>query len=601
MITTISIYPNNLNYIFAEDHQGINLNLGGDLKGNIIYDENEGQLQYKIATEANIEFVDNLYGEVQLVSAIVGKNGTGKSTILKYIRDEDLIILTESGTEMSLSKDYLKIYYSPYLSYDDEGTYETNVINLSKFSQMKIDLRRDSVDITTMINIHNSEFLKRVIQLSLDEKIYNHLLNLGLPQINFIKINLLKFNEDDWNISRNFVRFFKELEKIKEQERSDREQIIIDRLNLNDGDPIENYEYREKSYKIRLELDIINSIISKVKRLLEVTGNKYLQEGFVQGEFEVFQQMKSYRDAFYWLIENAYVQLTKNSQKIFLPYAEIKEFTDSLLNTIEGQQNFSSWTEFYVDKQDAVILISNFENLLFSFERDFAYDDNPILRFSTDIKLSSGEKAMYDIFSLMYDVKNKISKDILEFKDLTKYLILLDEGDMGFHPTWKKKYINLLVEILPKIFENKELQLIITTHDPLTLSDIPTSNIIFLGKDTDGKTIIVNKEDKNTFGANISDLFADSFFVEGGLMGDFAKRIIEEIIEWINSNKQTKKKTGDFNIKLSRYKKIIEIIDERILKVKLSEMISELEDNNEFNKKIIKKEIEVLNRKLDKL
>lgn len=84
-------------------------------------------------------------------------------------------------------------------------------------------------------------------------------------------------------------------------------------------------------------------------------------------------------------------------------------------------------------------------------------------------------------------------------------------------------------------------------------------------------------------------------------MGDFAKNKIEEIILWINENKENKRRNEDFYSKLQFYKKIIEVIDERILKLKLSEMISELEGDKSFQKEILKKEIDLLNKKFDEL
>src|SRR5690606_9204622 len=70
------------------------------------------------------------------------------------------------------------------------------------------------------------------------------------------------------------------------------------------------------------------------------------------------------------------------------------------------------------------------------------------------------------------------------------------------------------------------------THDPLTLSDMPRQNVVFLDKDAVGNTII-SKGKKETFGANIHDLLADSFFISDGLMGDFAKEKINKTLTWL--------------------------------------------------------------------
>ena len=159
---------------------------------------------------------------------------------------------------------------------------------------------------------------------------------------------------------------------------------------------------------------------------------------------------------------------------------------------------------------------------------------------------------------------------------------------------WKKRFIDIILKSVPYFFEGltpkPNLQIILTTHDPLTLSDIPKHNVIFLEKAEEGKCRI-SSEVQKTFGANITDLLADSFFIKDGLIGNFAKSKIDEVINWINKNKN---KTKISKKKLTHYKKVIELIDERIIKLKLSEMITELLPDNTFYNEMIDKEIEKL-------
>ena len=79
--------------------------------------------------------------------------------------------------------------------------------------------------------------------------------------------------------------------------------------------------------------------------------------------------------------------------------------------------------------------------------------------------------------------------------------------------------------------------------------------------------------------------------MKNGLIGDFAKSKINEVITWINENRN---KTKIDEEKLAYYKKVIELIDERIIKLKLSEMITELLPDNTFYNEMIDKEIEKL-------
>ena len=117
------------------------------------------------------------------------------------------------------------------------------------------------------------------------------------------------------------------------------------------------------------------------------------------------------------------------------------------------------------------------------------------------------------------------------------------------------------------------LQIIFTTHDALTLSDLPNDKISYLKRLEDNSIKVFHQEDSNrpskSFGANITDLLADSFFVDDGLIGDFAKEKIQETIKWLNDiNRDASKKWY--------YESVIKIIDEPIVQRKLSEMYDEI-------------------------
>ena len=119
-------------------------------------------------------------------------------------------------------------------------------------------------------------------------------------------------------------------------------------------------------------------------------------------------------------------------------------------------------------------------------------------------------------------------------------------------------------------------------------------------KNEEGFTIISDGK-KETFGGNIHDLLADSFFISDGLMGDFAKEKIREVIDWINNNKESSietKSTPHFLEKLDYYKKVISFIDEKIIKIKLSEMITELVPDTTYYNQMIENEINFLRNKL---
>ena len=218
-------------------------------------------------------------------------------------------------------------------------------------------------------------------------------------------------------------------------------------------------------------------------------------------------------------------------------------------------------------------------------------------------QMSSGEKQkIYSISSIVYHLINLNSVFNNNEKKLLKYRyvnILLDEVEQYYHPEMQRTFINDLISYIGQInntnIENiKALNILFATHSPFILSDIPHQNVLSLSV---GENEV---EEVQTFGANIHDLLANDFFLDHGFMGEFAKGRIKETIDWINHQIDLKKtkdlvKDDAYYQNYKYYKKIIELIGERVLKVKLIQMLSELnDDKTEFNE-MIKNEIERLN------
>lgn len=148
--------------------------------------------------------------------------------------------------------------------------------------------------------------------------------------------------------------------------------------------------------------------------------------------------------------------------------------------------------------------------------------------------LSSGEQELLNLFSRMYDAiilkPNKFSNLILP------YLLLLDEAEIGFHPDWQRRYLKLLLvflDALKEIFnKSQDFQIIISTHSPILLSDIPKCCVNYLKKEN---SVTKNARDVGeTFAENVFNLYRLSFFMEDGLVGEFARNKIKELNERID-------------------------------------------------------------------
>ncbi|WP_278554621.1 AAA family ATPase [Elizabethkingia bruuniana] len=206
-------------------------------------------------------------------------------------------------------------------------------------------------------------------------------------------------------------------------------------------------------------------------------------------------------------------------------------------------------------------------------------------------RISSGERQLiHSISTILYHMTNLNSVERDSHLNKYNYVnIILDEIELYFHPEFQKLFIKRLVDEINslRLIDIRGINILIVSHSPFILSDIPKQNVLFLEQ---GKPVSLERfKNTNTFAANISDLLSDSFFIGDGLIGEFAKTKINETIEWLNSTReeQVKKEKSQKNKfdKLSSekeyHKKIIEIIDEPIIKSKLVEMYSEIFGNDE--------------------
>ncbi|HDR7676641.1 TPA: AAA family ATPase [Bacillus wiedmannii] len=208
--------------------------------------------------------------------------------------------------------------------------------------------------------------------------------------------------------------------------------------------------------------------------------------------------------------------------------------------------------------------------------------------------MSSGEKALLNIYSRFYDISNRREIVNQPEEDL---IILIDEGEVYLHPHWQGNLLNSLIEFLPNIFKNKKgsrqrnIQIILTSNSPFLVSDLPSANIIFLRKEQTQTIVMEDLEEyQRTFAANIHSLLAHSFFMEDGVTGSFAKRKINEIIHMlINEDIVTIFENEE------KIEKTINLIGEPVIRNKLLQMLAERRMTG------VNKEIVRLNLRLKKL
>lgn len=596
------------------------LNLGG----KYIYEFEEfANGSFGIRRILNEKYIKNFFdsSEVLLnISAVVGANGVGKTSIMKEItstvtnkRTSNLLIY-EKGDKIILHPkqsivklddtdefeigsdiiDISTIYYSPFLDFKAEF----NGIDLSFDSILKKDLQSIPELALPGGIIFPSDILKqanykRYRNLKVSELAKPIKEIFDFPDDNLHRVTFTRYKIDAdghkvtfHNTPRDFQPFLQVLfQKIRDEagiirnfKRDSQEDIFILQKNL-----LKNY--------------ILMDFFCLLVKLMEV-NNSYLEEGHFK-TVDIFKLGSIYNkyNAFgffkLWLSDYFYSKADDKN----LPDVEVLNLMNFLFEYIDNIEYlkerkgsiYFNWNLksifFETEKLDELYKLER--TLIVSLSKYYAYNDmkgNLVYDTVSQIpkyinlepsfrNLSSGETAMLNLFSRIHEYFDiNVISNVPTDKKYANYLLLLDEADLGFHPIWKRHFVKTLIEFLTKLFKkiDSKVQIIFTTHDPLALSDLPSNNIVYMSKlSNDSSSSIISNSNslkpKHSFGANLTDLLADSFFLKDSLMGDFAKDKIQQTIDWLNKEER--------NIEEKDYhKQLINMVDEPILQTKLESM-----------------------------
>lgn len=210
--------------------------------------------------------------------------------------------------------------------------------------------------------------------------------------------------------------------------------------------------------------------------------------------------------------------------------------------------------------------IDTSDDWLITFVQKYRYICNPDYFLNFDWGLSSGERNLISLFSSLYyvfdrDYSNRENgpckiynkweeKNSREEVECNSLILMLDEADLTYHPEWQREFIRILTGFVTRIYPPyccPNIQILISTHSPILLSDMPGDNVLYLKYAPEEK---VSKADKleptdaekkyvpafepplsATFGQNIYMLFRNNFFLEKGTIGAFAQKKLLDLIQ----------------------------------------------------------------------
>lgn len=438
-----------------------------------------------------------------------------------------------------------------------------------------------NIDINTENSLTKQRFLYNLT------KIPNLLQVTPNNKIAYIILKLKKFKKEEFRISlgdktENAIYLF--------------EKIILKHF----------YNYTETEIFIKnndLNLQIIKYILEKFVKIRETYDIYSDCTAFFDENFSTYRFTKDY-DQFFGMLreDNSHITyklkqalnfLFFNSLKTlpienvvyqkFLKISKEKFTINDISNSIKNKDKLNKFFKTQLSNEDIFHLPPSI------FEIDYVFENGSLFSF-----LSSGEKQfIYSINSILYHLINLNST--YENETINKYRFLnliLDEIELYSHPEMQKQFVSSLLAGISKLSLNniQGINILFITHSPFILSDIPKENVLFL---KDGKSQDFNR--MNTFGANITDLLADSFFIKDGLIGDFAKDKINKTLNWLRmeANEKIENEDGKLEInttlkytaqeKTKSYnKKIIDLIDEPLVKYQLKELYLQYVDDEEY-------------------
>ena len=201
------------------------------------------------------------------------------------------------------------------------------------------------------------------------------------------------------------------------------------------------------------------------------------------------------------------------------------------------------------------------EILMNRFENGERVNDTPI----PIEQMSAGERQyLYTFSTYIYHVLNLLSIQESHRVRYRNINLILDEVEICFHPEFQRRFVYELLGYIKRLFMNRNasFNILIATHSPFILSDIPQSNILYL---EDGK-MVMPEGIKNPFAANICDILYQSFFLKQGFVGEFARKKIKHIIERLLP--------GDYFLDDSEaeYHLLMELIGDPFLKMQLQQL-----------------------------
>ena len=620
-------------YMYVKEYKGLkDFEITFDNNYEIKYNRDKDTLSINKKCESNNNIenfysIDKTKGNIDSINLLIGKNGSGKTSILEMLNMNYFEKKKRKSyfDKLEIEINYMILYKS---SKDDE-----NFIFEEQYIAKKFTKRKEIEEIRIQEEIYESQddgnyientgvlkfsFKEKIMKAAMREAKFEQKNIGGLKKLTLYKLNIGLENGSkgkiynylvNANTEENFENSYLTLqipnlyepEKIKEI----KDKIIDVNSNESIDDLIRLYDINKNNLKDTILNNYFNFIYSEIiwrnlsensktkkelkerkKELLKLLNN----ESSVYRKFEIL--LEEYENSI-----NNRIKINKEKYQII---EKVADLIDNIVSKIESEN------EMDIENKDEIIrkfkisckeknkevleLLKEYDDFYIpKIERDLIDFGNSLFKEVEFIKieeegLSDGEKVKLGYFSTLYSILNG------EFKNKKYVTLLFDEVETYLHPEWCRRFLYELIEELGR-YECKKFKLIFATHSPFLIADVLAKDCIYLNKDEEGKIQAEIKEDVKTFGANIIDLFKNTMFLES-TFGKFATDKIKGVVDKI----EKAEKYSDIKHEVDF---IINEIGEKLISNKLKSMIESKFENKD--EEYYRKRIEEYQSKLEKL
>ncbi|MFW2553647.1 AAA family ATPase [Aliarcobacter butzleri] len=562
------------------------------------------------------------------ITAIVGENGTGKSRLLCAILD--------NVNEHNISDDRIKPFIQCYFDKYNKNFIIESYSLLSNESQINCpDIDYELIQVSDTGIIKNFDFrdkmffyhYKNDLAYPINDNKYGtyneKIIKFTEPNKPNNKIDL-EIEEEEKNLKKLLFLIDSTKYSIDENKFFVPYKVWLQKENVrflgknrtNDSKYIELKNQFKPQNKIK-ELLLLENILF-IKNLSEENSNEDLFQDITLPSFDIntiniTQEIDTFRTNFLSInFQSKIDECRKNikdnhnrdnyRESLVINECEkslnLFKNIDTIISILYQKYNESIYypnSELINNNDSNITLIMNLPRFL----KIELIDSRTGVEYS---ELSTGEKSLLDV---VYSIKNIIELRIKNNLS-NSIFILLDEIESYLHPIWQKNLIQYIYNFV-KIY-SIDIHIILTSHSPFILSDIPKENVIFLEKykkdedknQKEGNCKNATKDiELKTFGANIHTLLSNGFFMSDGLMGEFAKSKIEEIKKFYELVKFLEPKNKKYKrilkilylFKIKKFNHIQSIIGEPFLQTIIKNYLDELEqifDNETYKKNKMK-------------